>query len=106
METRQQLYHLLEQMVQSAENNEPTKVSALHEQYKELHPKVYSNPMTKLDFEYDNCRNACFSSVGILRSINESLAKDAKGDYVEILKQTYENLVQDARERFDNLPKP
>jgi len=86
MEPRQQLYHLLEQMVESAESNEPAKVSALHEQYKKLRPRVYSKPMADLDYQYDNCRISCISSVTLLSSHHKDLVKDAKARLAEIPK--------------------
>ena len=78
MNPRKQMYNLLEKMVECAENNDKDGVSRLNTQYGLLIPKVYHNPPTELDLEYDSCRVACASSVGMLVHLHKALILDAK----------------------------
>ena len=67
-----EMYSVLEQMIESAANGDKEKVLSLHEKYKTLSPEVYPMLKEPLRFEYDNCRNSCVASVGILKQTDLS----------------------------------
>lgn len=87
MYERKQMYQILGEIVKSAELMDKDKVLRLNGKYKSLTPKVYGKPLTELDFQYDNCRNACVMSV-------------------TMLKESHEELISDAKKRLSELPKP
>ena len=82
-----EMYGILEQMIESAANGQAEKVFTLHESYKVLSAEVYPTLQEPLRLEYDNCRNSCVVSVGMLKHLHDQL-------------------VLDARERFSKIPKP
>lgn len=81
------MYNLLERMIESAEKKDASEVTKLISQYTKLSVKVYKNPQTELDSEYDNCAVSCQASVGVAVHIHDDLIRDAK-------------------ERFSRIPKP
>ena len=78
-----QLHQLLEEMVKSATNGDKEKVLELNRRYEQLVPRAYHKPPTKLDLEYDNCRQSCVMSVTMLKDFNERLIETMRAQQQE-----------------------
>lgn len=72
----QDMYKILEDMVECAEKGQPEKVAELNKSFDALVPKVYRDPRTELELMYENCRQSCVLDL------------------------------KDAKERFSKIPKP
>jgi len=81
-----EMYNLLERMVESAIRSDKEEVLELNTSYEALVPKVYHDPITALELDYDNCRQSCVMSV--------------------TMPNMREKFVSDAKERFSKIPKP
>lgn len=81
-----QMYHLLEEMVESAAKGDKEKVLELNISYETLVPKVYHDPRTPLDLEYENCRQSCVVSVTMFKDQHNKFVADAKERFSKISK--------------------
>lgn len=83
--SRKEMYNLLEQMLKLAEEGDKNKVYELSENFGRIAYRVYEDPMTELDFKYNNCESSIVSSF-VYPEIKEDFLKDAKECFSKIPK--------------------
>ena len=88
-----QMRHLLEEMVEAADEGDKDRVIELDSSYEALEHQVYGKDFENpLRLQYDNCRQSCVMSVG--------------GILKGVLKDQHDKLVADAKERLSKIPEP
>jgi len=80
------MYHILEEMIDSAIKGDQERIRELNASYEALVPKVHHKSRKPLELEYDNCRQSCVMSVS--------------------MPNMRERFISDAKERFSKIPKP
>ena len=80
------MYKTLKDMLENAEQGNQKEVLKLQASFETLIPKVYHNPLTKLDLLYENCMQSC-----VMAETNLHMRK---------------KFLKDATERFSKIPKP
>jgi len=83
------MHGLLWEMIESAERNDRERMLQLNGMYEILALKAFSEPRTKLDYEYDNCRQSCVLSVTMLKKQHDESVSDAKSRFSRIPKPEY-----------------
>lgn len=81
------MYQLLEEMIKNAEEGNTEKVLELNKLYNSLAPRIYHDPPTGLELEYDVCRQSCVMSL-------------------TMFKHDHKAVVLDSKQRFSKIPKP
>jgi len=86
MPATKELYHVLEEMVECARNDDVARVSELNRSFETLARQAYPDPFNIEYSAYDNCRQSCL--------------------LIKEMRHVRAQFVKDAIERFRDIPKP
>ncbi len=86
MTKEQELYQVLEQMIECAVNNDAEKLDELNKKYDEILGPNNFKPLPEPYLSYDLCRNSCAGSLGMFNCIHDQLIADAKQRYEQLSK--------------------
>lgn len=84
-EETQQMYHLLEQMVEKASGREKDEVMRLNDAYSRLESKIFHIPLDEVGRKYDNCRQSCIGAM-MFENLYDQFMADAKEKLEELKK--------------------